>query len=544
MYQKSNQLFVTTTTGTPASRATLARWTKVVMAEAGINTDFFIPYSTRAAASSTAAKKTHSLDLVLKMGNWRSECTFFKHYLRKVKYFKRNQKSPDTQDSRLKEFPFTPADGMITQVCHSSKRAIRRSKTISTTPYLELPPANQGYDTCSVTSSLNVLEIPNPLSPTSSIASSTFTEATDTSMCEEEHPDPREPKPDTKVAPPRVKKPKPQPVPHRRKLLPPWLVCPRPPRLKVRHPHTMPSPPPLTETLYPPTVSQTQALPSLPQVGTVQLNQPLPLSATPADQNNTLPVINTIFIAPPFKFAVPPVPSKVSIPRVRKKQKNPAKPAGSTNLPIKPKLPPHPEFNIPLVHCKFEHSDANISAHKRGTEHRLSLPAVFAGVDTFTSEDFHALRTEDKKTKLLVCALTKDKVLITSIPHDSYILFVEKYHTLIRIFGDELDKNREVSAGLIACLKRKELRPHQITNTMLEKCSINHNTLKEMRMISIVIGTHHFLIYTTPIVTNETVCIIYTKHSALILEQGMTRFLALNQKEYNTLVNTPSFTVN
>ena len=42
-YRKSNYLFMTTTTGTPTSRATLARWTKNVMSAAGINTEFFIP---------------------------------------------------------------------------------------------------------------------------------------------------------------------------------------------------------------------------------------------------------------------------------------------------------------------------------------------------------------------------------------------------------------------------------------------------------------------------------------------------------------------
>ena len=498
-----------------------------MMAEAGIDTDFFVPYSTRAAASSAAAKKTHSLDLVLKMGNWRSECTFFKHYLRKVKYFTRTQKTHVTQGNGIKEFPYTPADGLITQARHSLKRAIKRSKNITSTPYVELPPRKQNYDTCSLTSSLNVLEIPNPPLPTSSIASSAFTDITDVSMCEEEHPDPREPKLTETVAE--------TVTPHKGMLH------------KQIHPKSelvRPRQPTKTVNILPPRApeNQTQLSHSLQLGLSPQPNQTLLSSVTPAtplEQNTALPVFNTIFIAPPFQFAPPLVPPKLFMPKTKRKQKNTTKPTE-----IKPKPSPPQEPKVPMMYCNFECLETNISNQKRGAEYKLPLPAVFAGVDTFTSEDFRALRTEDRKTKVLTCAITKDRVLITRIPHDTDILFVDKFHALIRIFGNELDKNREISAALIACLKRKELRRPAITNTMLENCGVNHNTLRDVRILLLVIGTQHFLIYTSPIVTTEDICSIYAKHGVLIVEQDGSRFIVFNQREYNTLINDEGFALN
>ena len=180
--------------------------------------------STRATASSSAAKKTRSLELVLKMGNWRSESTFFKHYLRQVKYFKRNQKSQKSADQAVKEFPFTPADGLLTQARYSLKRAIKRGRNTNTTPYIELPPQRQGYDTGSMTSSLNLLEIPKPPSPMSSIASSAFT---DVSMCEDQKIDPREK---------RLQSPPPPPSPAKDEQT----------LMKVKHPRGCPRVRPLT----------------------------------------------------------------------------------------------------------------------------------------------------------------------------------------------------------------------------------------------------------------------------------------------------------
>ena len=85
----SSLLIVTTGAGTGITSTTLARWTKVIMTKSGIDTNYFKPYSTRAAATSNEAKKTGSLLSVFKMGSWKKSSTFFNFYLCKVKYFSR-----------------------------------------------------------------------------------------------------------------------------------------------------------------------------------------------------------------------------------------------------------------------------------------------------------------------------------------------------------------------------------------------------------------------------------------------------------------------
>ena len=183
--RRSPTLFVTTMNGTPISPGTLARWTRDVMAKSGIDTSFFKPYSTGAATSSTAAKCTRSLDLVLKLSNWRTTSSFFKHYLRKVKYFDRPGSSKprkNNDDFREKSLPNVPAAPVRTYASYSLKRALCRSRNSSVkTPYLDANPDNQGYNK-EIKSSEHFLEMDSePPSPQLSIASSTMTDATDVS---------------------------------------------------------------------------------------------------------------------------------------------------------------------------------------------------------------------------------------------------------------------------------------------------------------------------------------------------------------------------
>ena len=65
------------------SRDTLARWTKLVMTMAGIDTAIFRPHSTRAASASKAAKHIPLQD-ILKSAGWSRETTFTKYYNKKV----------------------------------------------------------------------------------------------------------------------------------------------------------------------------------------------------------------------------------------------------------------------------------------------------------------------------------------------------------------------------------------------------------------------------------------------------------------------------
>ena len=85
--QKSNYLFITTSTFTQCSTATLGHWVKSVLSASRIDIKWFPVHSTRATSASKLAKLTKNLDQVLKLGHWRSKSVFFKHYLWCSTYF-------------------------------------------------------------------------------------------------------------------------------------------------------------------------------------------------------------------------------------------------------------------------------------------------------------------------------------------------------------------------------------------------------------------------------------------------------------------------
>ena len=81
---RNHQLLLTTTLPTkPATRDTLRRWTKSIMTEAGIDTNKYLPHSTRSAATSKA-KKFMSIDRIIKHVGWRTESTFSKYYDKEI----------------------------------------------------------------------------------------------------------------------------------------------------------------------------------------------------------------------------------------------------------------------------------------------------------------------------------------------------------------------------------------------------------------------------------------------------------------------------
>ena len=65
-------------------RATISRWVKTIMKEAGININLFKPHSTRAAASSAAKAKGVPLSVIMKSAGWSQDNTFRKFYDRPV----------------------------------------------------------------------------------------------------------------------------------------------------------------------------------------------------------------------------------------------------------------------------------------------------------------------------------------------------------------------------------------------------------------------------------------------------------------------------
>ena len=77
-------LFVITTDHTEAAPATVSRWIKNIMSEAGIDKNLYKPHSTQGASSSFLLSSDMPLDDVLKKGCWLTPSVFKSHYARTV----------------------------------------------------------------------------------------------------------------------------------------------------------------------------------------------------------------------------------------------------------------------------------------------------------------------------------------------------------------------------------------------------------------------------------------------------------------------------
>ena len=64
------------------SPATISRWIKTVLSDAGIDTSVFKVYSVRGAATSVAYNKGVPVEHILKLADWSNESTFRRFYLR------------------------------------------------------------------------------------------------------------------------------------------------------------------------------------------------------------------------------------------------------------------------------------------------------------------------------------------------------------------------------------------------------------------------------------------------------------------------------
>ena len=159
-------LIVTTGQGTPISASTLKRWTHTVMGKAGIDTEVFAAYSTRSAAISSASLHTGDLEKVMKMGTWKSTSTFFRYYLREVKYFNRKtnqEKIPDRGRACVQRPPINKIinarttlttkrsfSSLSSAIRQRASFALRRAKMKLTTkhipvPRIDLHPKDQGF---------------------------------------------------------------------------------------------------------------------------------------------------------------------------------------------------------------------------------------------------------------------------------------------------------------------------------------------------------------------------------------------------------------
>ena len=79
---KPNQLFLSHHTGLPVTRSTISRWIKEVMTLSGINTDMFLPGSTRGASASAAERRGASVQQILGAGDWTNLGTYQRFYQR------------------------------------------------------------------------------------------------------------------------------------------------------------------------------------------------------------------------------------------------------------------------------------------------------------------------------------------------------------------------------------------------------------------------------------------------------------------------------
>ena len=64
--------------------SSLARWTKLILAKAGIDISIYKAHSTRAASTSSALKMNVPIDTILKAAGWTNDYTFKKFYNKPV----------------------------------------------------------------------------------------------------------------------------------------------------------------------------------------------------------------------------------------------------------------------------------------------------------------------------------------------------------------------------------------------------------------------------------------------------------------------------
>lgn len=68
----------------PVGSSSIARWLKLTMTEAGIDSTIFSAHSTRGAASSRALDRGLPVDVILQAGGWSIESTFLRFYRRQA----------------------------------------------------------------------------------------------------------------------------------------------------------------------------------------------------------------------------------------------------------------------------------------------------------------------------------------------------------------------------------------------------------------------------------------------------------------------------
>ena len=94
-------MFVTANNFKSVAPATLSRWVKNILQDAGVDTTVYKPHTTRHASASNFAYSTNNLAQTLKLGCWKTTSSFYKHYLRKPVYY--DQSNTKQQDIVTKQ---------------------------------------------------------------------------------------------------------------------------------------------------------------------------------------------------------------------------------------------------------------------------------------------------------------------------------------------------------------------------------------------------------------------------------------------------------
>ena len=79
-HRQSDQLFISWKSWKPVTKATLARWLKMVLNLSGINTTEYSAHSFRGASLSNAFFKGAPIEKIISAGNWKNIDTFKNHY--------------------------------------------------------------------------------------------------------------------------------------------------------------------------------------------------------------------------------------------------------------------------------------------------------------------------------------------------------------------------------------------------------------------------------------------------------------------------------
>ena len=136
--RRTQFLFVTSNNFKSVAPATLSRWVKNILQDAGVDTTVYKPHTTRHASASSFAYSTNNLAQTLKLGCWKTTSSFYKHYLRKPVYYDQTNKKQDIVTKQTNMI----VPNVVKIANYKLKNAINRKKTATSmrrVPHTDAP---------------------------------------------------------------------------------------------------------------------------------------------------------------------------------------------------------------------------------------------------------------------------------------------------------------------------------------------------------------------------------------------------------------------